>query len=397
MGDVPLETARQRLFDNLGAFVVGAATREAELIRQLPMDGPERRLRYMVAATRCTEVDEIHAPSCTTVGSVVVPVALLSAAGDDAVLKGIVAGYEAMIRLGLSVDGAIKLYDGVWPTYLTAPFAAAATCAAIDGFDAERTANALSIALSRATGITARAPGPRSPRWFDIGCAAVDGYLAAEAAGIGMAGDSNLLEHGFGRAVRVEFDDSAFWADKARWLIDDVDSKPFCTARQGLAATEAFLRLVEEHPGAGIASVTAWVPGQVRNMVDAPHPPLGLPAQFALAVHDRLGLWDVIRARPPAHDKLQVAILEDDRYTGLFPRVWAGRVAVGWQDGTTSEREVTAARRLSWDELVDKQHQIADACGLSHAWIEPASRLCRQMGSGKSSSQQLLDLVGLGG
>jgi hypothetical protein len=214
-----------------------------------------------------------------------------------------------------------------------------------------------------------------------------------------MAGDIDLLEQGFARAIRVEFDDAHFWTDRHTWLIEAVDSKPFCTARQGLAAIQAFLQLLDEHPGSAVDSVQAWVPGQVRNMVDAPRPPLGLPAQFALAVHDRLGLWDVLRSRKQDLRALPVTILEDDRYSGLFPREWASRVAVRWSDGGGAEREITSANPPSWAELTDKQYKIAQACDLGDGWIEPAYSLCRDFGKqpDANSSQGLLAIVGLRG
>lgn len=383
---------------------------EGQLIRRLldVSSATPDLIRYVCAATRCTEVDDIDAASCTTVGSVVVPAAIVTGGAGGAserdVLCGIVAGYEAMIRLGLAVDGAIRLYDGIWPTYLTAPFGAAAAVARVRRLDAEGTAHSLAIAASRSTGITARAGGPRSPRWFDAGCAAADGYWAAEVAAAGMLGDLNLLEQGFQRAVRVDFDAGVFAAEPDRWRILDIDAKPFCTARQGLSATDAFLQILDEHSADGIERVDVWVPGQVRAMVDVQHPPIGVPAQFALAVHDRLALWDVKRVRKHDHATLgafmaKVRIQDDERFTSLFPRKWGGRVAVHRQDGTSLEREVldprgSAGNPLDWDGLRDKHRRIAEACQLDDAWLEPAYSICRDFGrDGASRGNELLKLM----
>src|SRR5581483_11507822 len=75
-----IEAARQRLFDTTASFIAGSLTAEARLLREFvggkPAPIPEG-IRYVCAATRCTEVDDIHIGSCTTVGSIVVPVALL--------------------------------------------------------------------------------------------------------------------------------------------------------------------------------------------------------------------------------------------------------------------------------------------------------------------------------
>ena len=79
-----LDAARARMFDTLGALVVGLQTHEGRLLRDYAkrasgggasLDFAER-CRMYVGATRTTELDDIDVASCTTVGSVVAPVAL---------------------------------------------------------------------------------------------------------------------------------------------------------------------------------------------------------------------------------------------------------------------------------------------------------------------------------
>src|SRR5499433_2716947 len=85
-------------------------------------------------ATRCalarlSEIDDIHLPSMTTPGGIVVPAALSIAAGPfaaDDVLAAVLAGYEVMTRVGRAIDGPTVLYRGIWPTYFAAPAAVAA-------------------------------------------------------------------------------------------------------------------------------------------------------------------------------------------------------------------------------------------------------------------------------
>src|SRR5947209_11896605 len=105
-----VEAARQRLFDTIASFIAGAATAEAALMREVVGPRPAattESIRCMCATTRCTEVDDIHIGSCTTVGSIVVPVALISAAheclSDGNLICSLVAGYDAMTRLGCAV------------------------------------------------------------------------------------------------------------------------------------------------------------------------------------------------------------------------------------------------------------------------------------------------------
>src|SRR4051794_23271401 len=78
-GAAALEAARQRLFDTLACYVAGAATPEGELLGRLPGDGTEHRIRRAAGTIRSTELDDIHIPSCATIGSIVVPAVLFAA------------------------------------------------------------------------------------------------------------------------------------------------------------------------------------------------------------------------------------------------------------------------------------------------------------------------------
>jgi 2-methylcitrate dehydratase PrpD len=87
-----------------------------------------------VALARLSEIDDIHLASMTTPGAIVVPAALTIAASlpdvaSDDIAAAIIAGYEAMIRLGAAIDGPSVLYRGIWPTYFAAPLGAAAVAA----------------------------------------------------------------------------------------------------------------------------------------------------------------------------------------------------------------------------------------------------------------------------
>ena len=61
-----------------------------------------------------------------------------SLAASDAE-SAILAGYEAMIRLGRAIDGpAVLSHRGFWPTYFTAPFGIAAATSRLLKLDAKQ-------------------------------------------------------------------------------------------------------------------------------------------------------------------------------------------------------------------------------------------------------------------
>src|SRR5262249_33565607 len=149
------------------------------------------------ALARSSEIDDIHLASMTTPGGIVIPAALTLAATRPAITANelaaaIVAGYEAMTRLGSAIDGPSVLYRGIWPTYFAAPFAVAAVAARILKLDARETAHALALALTlSAPGVGAH-HSETTARWFAIGKAATKGLTAALAAQQGFTSDLDL-------------------------------------------------------------------------------------------------------------------------------------------------------------------------------------------------------------
>src|SRR6185369_5018909 len=119
--DAAAQTAAcQRLRDALVAVAIGCHTPEGRLLDRYAgrWHGNGATCRLLTGAARSTEVDDIDLPACTTVGSVVVPVAVTMAAarpnvGEGALLSAVVGGYEAMTRLGRAIGGATLLYRGV--------------------------------------------------------------------------------------------------------------------------------------------------------------------------------------------------------------------------------------------------------------------------------------------
>lgn len=407
------EHARQRLFDTLGALVVGMATSEGERLRRYADvasgDGRSfdlgQRCRLYVGATRSTEVDDIDIESCTTVGSVIVPVALTMAStpsrhGGTALLTALVAGYEAMIRLGRAIGGATLIYRGVWPTYVTAAFGAAATAAKLLNLDAALTEQALALSLARA------APAPAGAlrgdfRYYALGCAATEGADAACAAAAGIAGDSAALAE-FAKRWGVALDSDA-WAVQpdTPWLIAAVDTKLWPTSRQALAGVAAYLSLgVQAEEAETIDTIRVYVPAAYRAMVDRQAPPtqriesmIGVQYQLALATVAPSALYDALRptlkSGPPVQRLMsKIEVLEDETLTRRFPRQWGGRVGVRYRGGGERTAEVvdpegSAAHPLGWQGLKDKYARIFRESGINHAaWLKVTRRRCEQIGAG---------------
>jgi 2-methylcitrate dehydratase PrpD len=134
-------TERERLglhlTDTVIASLAGARIPEGKALQNFgDAQALADRIGRRAAAIRLTEIDDIHLPSCTTPSAGIVPVALAVAASSqnfnaEDVASAIWAGTETMTRIGIAAGGPQILYRGIWPTYLAAPVAAAATAARV--------------------------------------------------------------------------------------------------------------------------------------------------------------------------------------------------------------------------------------------------------------------------
>ena len=287
-----LTHTRMHILDTIGAMLAGPHTPEGSAIGKFiellddqanhPVIGYSfgASLPHAIfaecAATRCTEIDDIHLGSCTTPGSVVVPTALsLAAAGhfqkSTDMLCAIVAGYELLIRMGLAIDGPRVLYQGVWPTYMGAPLASAAVTSRGLKLDTRTTAHALAIALTMSTGVAGRVKSPLSSRWLTLGAAAGQGVIAAFAASQGFAGDEALLDKDVGPLQTIIKDrEKLVESLGGEFLITRHGLKPYPSSRQALAAIEAFEEILAVDgvdPGT-IDEILVHVPTQYAAMID---------------------------------------------------------------------------------------------------------------------------------
>jgi 2-methylcitrate dehydratase PrpD len=414
-----VDRLRLHLFDTLGAALAGGATAEGQTIAAFAADAggvgtvpavglPLRTSAPLAAlaasaATRCTEVDDIHLESCTTPGAVVVPTALALAHGRTDVdaatfLASLLAGYEVLTRFGRAVDGPNVLYGGVWPTYLGAGCGAAAVAARLLRLDAEQTTHALAAALALAAGTSTRGRSP-SARWLTLGCAVQNGVLAALGARRGIHGDPALLDGAWSASTGLAVDGAALLAGLGETCaLEQMSLKPYCAAKQATGAIAAFVALLDESglDPAAIESVLVTVPPRYAAMIDQPTPPperLGtiVSAQYrlALAAYYRDELLDVAAATPhvePAFRALmaKIRVAGDPGLAFDYPRAWPARVAAR-AGGIVYVQEVRhcagdPGEPLGWDAVTQKALRVTR--GLQPpAAIERLAATCRALGA----------------
>jgi 2-methylcitrate dehydratase PrpD len=357
-------TAKLHVIDTVGAWIAGAHTAEGRaLIEQfaptVPPQAPNaadltRDIGVHCGLARLSEVDNIHLASATTPGGIVIPAALTIAAArpntsPDALLEAIIGGIEAVVRLGSAIGGPSVLYRGIWPTYFATPFAVAAVAARLYELDAEKTAHALALALTFASPGVGHHNAKNTSRWFAIGHAARNGFVAAQAAQAGFTSDMNLLDGAFLKDIYgITPGIDAFTENPGRrCVLDDVSFKPWCAARQTIAATQGLLELIEDGVlPETIQSVEVHVPPPYLKMIDHGVMPgdrashlTSVQYHLALAACDPSGLSDVghspVRIAEDVQAFMQkITVSADPMLLASYPEAWAARTTVHTTRGT---------------------------------------------------------------
>jgi 2-methylcitrate dehydratase PrpD len=365
--DAARELLELHLIDTIGAWLAGSRTAEgAALLRFRAAQGANAGgalaldLATRCALARLSEIDDIHLASMTTPGAIVIPGALALAAARpgtaaDDVAAAILAGYEVMIRLGRAVDGPTVLYRGIWPTYFAAPVGIAAVAARLLRLDARQAANALALALTYAAPGVGHHNAATTARWIAVGNAARNGLFAAQAAQHGFTSDLSLLDGTFLSGIFRVAPDVAALTDGlgGRGALAEVSFKPWCAARQTMAATQALKEIIADGiaPESIDAAAVAVLPPHLK-MIDhgvtagdrASHL-TSLPYCMAVAALAPETAFDVQAAPPKLTAAIRgfmdrIKIAADESLLADYPSIWPARVRVA-AGGARHERLVT--------------------------------------------------------
>jgi len=356
--DAAREALRLHLVDTVGAWIAGGRIAEGRaVLRFAPKWNPDEqgmlgRVALGCALTRLSEIDDIHLSSATTPGALVVPAALTVGAtlGSEgtAIAEAIAAGYDLVTRLGSALDGPAILYRGIWPSYFAAPFGAAAVAARLLGLGEGQAAHALAIALAHASPSVGRQSGTSMSRWLAIGNAARDGVAAALAAQAGFTGDLNLFEGDFFSGVyRLSPDiDALVGGAEKHPAVTRTSFKPWCAARQTMAAAQAAREIVEEGVSpAEMSELVVGVPPAYLKMIDHGIAPgdrtsclTSVSYQVALAALDPDATLDTAQVRETLPEAIggfmaKISVRADEELLRHYPRSWPARLAVATSSG----------------------------------------------------------------
>ncbi len=241
------------------------------------------------------EWDDTHVGAMLHPGVTVWPAALavaqMTGASGTEIITAVAAGYEVMIRIGLSVQPT-HFRRGFQSTATCGVFGAAAAAGRLLGLDATGIRNALGIAGSYAGGVTQFFLSGSEVKRLHAGKASAAGVEAALFAQSGLSGPPDVLEgrQGFAHALADAFDADAMSAGLGRdFHILRLQMKPHAVSARVLAAAEAAELLVSQGVALGdIARVVIGVPkvimGRLTNNTPADLQQAQMSSPFAVAM-----------------------------------------------------------------------------------------------------------------
>lgn len=331
----------------LGATSAPAAQPVLLWAREQP--GTPQALAFTLGAlSNVLELDAMHVASSVHPGTVVAPAALAMALARQlpatALLRAVLRGTEAALRLGRSTGLAHR--RSFQSTATCAGVGAALACAELLALDRDGSLDAMGNVASTAGGLWAFVDEDTLTKQWHAGHASQAAVACAELAGHGLRGPRHVLDsrRGFHAVLCPDASPDELGADRHGWQIHGTAYKPWPCPRPVHAAITAALALHARSGGAAIGSVAVRTFGMAVDLCDRSSPRTPHEARFSVqhAVAAALvdGRVDFDSYEPAAIERLRglvssVSLLADEGMSQAYPELSRASVEVRLQDGGT--------------------------------------------------------------
>lgn len=239
-----------------------AGAGEASLFGLGRTAAPETAALVNGALAQALEMDDKHGSSLARPGSTIVPAVLAVAEARDLplgrALVAVVAGYEAMIRLGF-VAGPRFLERGYHTSSLLGAFGVAAAIGRLLGRDASEIVAAMGIAGTFASGIQESTRTGSTSKILHGGWGAHAGIISLQLAASGISGPASVFEGKFGffethlTPITGSLDFEAAGAGLgSRWFLPETAFKPYPCCQLLHAFIEAGKRMLVDFARDGV-------------------------------------------------------------------------------------------------------------------------------------------------
>jgi 2-methylcitrate dehydratase PrpD len=347
-----LAAAAAFVLDTLANALAARHSPQGQILRDWYARRPSdtgRRAFLFGALAHILEMDDLNRESVTHPGCVVVPaawaIAVQQGSGGQDFLRAVLAGYEAVCRIGNAVGRA---HYEVWHNTSTCgPYGAAIAAATLLELREEPTVWALGNAGTQASGLWQFLEEGAMSKHLHAGRAAEAGVLAAELAARGFTGPAQILEGRKGFFVAAcpgATPERVLAAPEAPWQLRLTSIKPWPSCRHTHAIVDAALELHGRVEAGSIAEVRIETYQAALALCDQPAPTSEYEAKFSLqhcaaaALSDgavTLGSFDgATRARLAALAGRTTAVAAPP-YTAAYPERWGARVTLRTTAGET--------------------------------------------------------------
>lgn len=315
VAEFDVSRAGLHLLDWTGCAIAGRSEPAGRILLQQMDQTPGGRAFAWGGLGNILEMDDVDKRALLHPGPSIVPAVLALAieidVSGDALLKAIVRGYEATIRLGRAVgSGHYALWHN---TGTCGAIGAAAACASLLELGEATRAEALALAVSQSAGLWQTRHEPASMgKQLHTALAARAGLDAARLAAAGFKGPLTILEgqQGFFAAMCPGADPGSVVTGEPGWRIHDVSFKPWPACRHAHAAIDAALALREQVDVRGSGSdVLVETYADALTFCDRPEPETVIEAKFSLQHSVAVVL---LRGRPELADFSLEAIADPD-------------------------------------------------------------------------------------
>lgn len=391
--DATVRAARRAILDTLGVMLAGSVEVTAARVRALiahrrgseeativgtPLRGSvEDAALANGTAAHALDYDDLNQSLSGHPSAPILPAALALAerqrVSGAALLTAFVVGVEIEAKLGRALNPGH--YETGWhATSTLGVFGAAAAAAKLLGLPAERTAHALAIAGSMASGIKANFGTDGKP--LHVGHAARCGVEAALLAEAGFTGNPRALEHGdgfgatYGAGSPPAWDLATAGLGAPHDLVDPgVGVKRFPSCASTHQALDATLALAEEHAidPTAVEAVECGVyylaPHQlIYDRADtALQGKFSMPYCMAVALLDRsVGLAQFTDERVRRADvqalmpRVRMFVHPEQTTRECLPTRFS-EVTITLRDGRRLQRRVRHAKGQPWNPLTDAE------------------------------------------
>ena len=295
-------------------------------------------------------------------------------------IEAIVAGYEMMIKLGVSLDPSIHYAIGFHPTGTCGTMGAAITTAKILGLNLKSMVNALGIAGSMAAGSMEFLTEGAFTKRLHPGWAAHSGLMAALLARENFTGPGSIIEgrYGFLHMYSTGSDPSKLlkdWGDPYEIMRTSIKTHACCRYKQG--PIDCILKIIGENnlkpqdiktvilgvleAGFPIVAEPKGLKTNPGSVVDAQ---FSMPFGAAVAILYRKATLDEYTMEKIGSSEVKemmkrVSCVKDHELEKSFPKKWPASATVLTKNGARYSARIDYPKGdpenpLTWNELIEK-------------------------------------------